>query len=576
MCHESSGAALTQTLGEGKGTVTLDDIESAELILIAGQNPGTNHPRMLSSLERVKRSGGRIVAINPLVEAGLQRFKNPQKPSGVIGAGTDLADEYCHIRVNGDLAYFAALGKLLVEADRRGEKALDHSFIADYTDGFDELAAHYDALQWDDLLAGAGVPMEQLERVVEQIISAETMIICWAMGLTQHKNSVATIREIVNVLLLTGNLGKDGAGACPVRGHSNVQGDRTMGIWEQMSDEWLDTLDERFGIACPREHGVDVVDGIRAMREGSIRVFMGMGGNFVRATPDTEVTEAALRNLDLTVHVSTKLNGSHAVTGRQALILPTLGRTEVDKTGGIEQFVTVEDSMSMVHASYGRVRPVSPHLRSETDIVCSLALACFPHSPVDWAAMRDDYSVVREHIAAVVPGCEDYEARATQRDGFVLPNPVRDERAFPTETGKARLTVNEQSSVHVPPGHLLLQSMRSHDQYNTTIYGLNDRYRGVHDGRRVVFVHPEDLDELGLSDGQVVDLVSVADDGERRAAAFRVVGYERTSRGCAAAYFPETNVLVPLDSVADVSNTPTSKSLVVRLEPAMASSAPAG
>jgi len=568
MCHESSGAALTQTLGEGKGTVTLDDIEAAELILIAGQNPGTNHPRMLTSLERVKRSGGRIVAINPLVEAGLQRFKNPQKPSGVVGPGTDLADEYCQIRVNGDLAFFAALGKLLIEADRRGEPALDHAFIAEYTDGYAELAAHYDTLEWDDLLAGAGVPRTQLERVVEQVMAADTMIVCWAMGLTQHKNSVATGREIVNVLLLTGNLGKDGAGACPVRGHSNVQGDRTMGIWEQMSEEWLEGLDARTGITSPREHGVDVVDGIRAMRDGKVRVFMGMGGNFVRATPDTRATEAALRNLDLTVQVSTKLNGSHTVTGKQALILPTLGRTEVDRTGGIEQFVTVEDSMSMVHASYGRAQPVSPHLRSETDIVCSLALACFPDSPVNWSAMRENYSVVREHIAAVVPGCSDYEARATQRDGFVLPNPVRDDRSFPTETGKARLTVNEQTAVTVPPGHLLLQTVRSHDQYNTTIYGLDDRYRGVHDGRRVVFVHPQDLRELALSDGQVVDLVSVADDGERRAEAFRVVSYDRTARGCAAAYFPETNVLVPLDSVADVSNTPTSKSLVVRLEPA--------
>jgi len=340
-----------------------------------------------------------------------------------------------------------------------------------------------------------------------------------------------------------------------------------MGIWEQMSDEWLDALDARTGISSPREHGVDVVDGIRAMRDGKVRVFMGMGGNFVRATPDTPATEAALRSLDLTVQVSTKLNGSHAVTGKQALILPTLGRTEVDRTGGIEQFVTVEDSMSMVHASYGRAQPVSPYLRSETDIVCSLALACFPGSPVDWAAMRNNYSVVREHIAAVVPGCADYEAQATQRDGFVLPNTVRDDRAFPTQTGKARLTVNEQTSVAVPPGHLLLQTMRSHDQYNTTIYGLNDRYRGVHDGRRVVFVHPQDLRALALSDGQMVDLVSIADDGERRAEAFRVVRYDRTAPGCAAAYFPETNVLVPLDSVADVSNTPTSKSLVVRLEP---------
>ncbi|WP_408637683.1 FdhF/YdeP family oxidoreductase [Ornithinimicrobium sediminis] len=576
MCHESSGEALQETIGIGKGTVTLEDVEAADLILIAGQNPGTNHPRMLSSLERVKEQGGHIVAVNPLVEAGLRRFKNPQKVSGVLGAGTDLADDYCQIRVNGDLAFFAGLGKLLVEADRRDGGVLDHAFIAEHTLGYDALVEHYDSLGWGDILRGCGIPKAQLEQVARRIVGSERMVICWAMGLTQHKNSVWTIREIMNVLLLTGSIGRRGAGACPVRGHSNVQGDRTMGIFEKPEQWFLDALQAEFGIPMPQEWGHDTVDTIRALRDGTVRVFLAMGGNFVRATPDTAVTEKALRRADLTVHVSTKLNGSHTVTGRQALILPTLGRTERDTTGGREQFVTVEDSMSMVHASWGRITPTSRHLRSEVDIVCTLASATFPQSPVDWAAMRRDYSIIRRHIERVVPGFADVERRARLDGGFLLPNPPRDSRQFPTSRGKALLTVNELTAVEVPDGRLLLQTVRSHDQFNTTIYGMDDRYRGIRHGRRVVFVNPLDRAALGLEEAQVVDIVSEwpVDDGrggrgveERRAEAFRLVDYPETARGCAATYFPEANVLVPLDSTADVSNTPTSKSVVVRLEP---------
>ena len=577
MCHESSGEALMETIGVGTGTVSLQDIEAADLILIAGQNPGTNHPRMLSSLEKVKRAGGHIVAVNPLVEAGLRRFKNPQKPSGVLGSGTDLADDYCQIRVNGDLAFFAGLGKLLVEADReQAGGVLDHAFIAERTEGYAALVAHYDALEWDDILRGCAVPKVQLEQVAQRIVESERMVVCWAMGLTQHKNSVATIREIVNVLLLTGSIGRRGAGACPVRGHSNVQGDRTMGIFEKPQQWFLDALQAEFGVPMPQEWGWDTVETIRAMRDGQVKVFLAMGGNFVRATPDSVVTEAALRQTDLTVHVSTKLNGSHTVTGRQALILPTLGRSERDLTGGREQFVTVEDSMSMVHASRGRIAPASAHLRSEVDIVCSLAEATTPGSPIPWAAMRSDYREIRRHVEAVVPGFEDYERRAQQHDGFVLPNPPRDSRTFPTASGKAQLTVNELTAVDVPAGRLLLQTVRSHDQYNTTIYGMDDRYRGIHDGRRVLFIHPRDRADLGFDDAQVVDIVSewpVADPQgatavqERRAVAFRLVDYPQTARGCVAAYFPEANVLVPLDSTAIGSNTPTSKSVVVRLEP---------
>ena len=567
MCHESSGAALGQTLGIGKGTVTLTDVETAELIIVAGQNPGTNHPRMLSSLERNKANGGRIIAVNPLIEAGLKAFRNPQTVRGVLRGGVELADEYCQIRLNGDLAFFHGLNKLLLEAD-----ALDHDFIAEHTSGFDEFRAHVEALDWADIERGSGLPRAELERIAEQVTAAKSIIVCWAMGLTQHKNSVPTIREIVNFLLLRGNVGRPGAGACPVRGHSNVQGDRTVGINERPPGWFLDALDDRFGITSPRGHGTDVVAAIRAMRDGRCGVFLAVGGNFVRATPDSAATEAAMRNVGLTIHVSTKLNGSHAVTGRRALILPTLGRTEHDRTGGHEQFVTVEDSMGMVHASRGRLAPATDSLRSEVDIVCSIAERTLGPGPIDWAAMRADYAVIRSDIEACIPGFERFEERVDTPLGFALPNGPRDSRTFRTATGKARFTANPLTIVEVPPGYLLLQTVRSHDQFNTTIYGMDDVYRGVHAGRRVVFIHPDDRAERGLAAGAVIDLVSIWQNAagaieERRAHGFRLVDYA-TARGCIAAYFPETNLLVPLDSVADESGTPTSKSIVVRLEPA--------
>ncbi|WP_298134835.1 FdhF/YdeP family oxidoreductase [Micropruina sp.] len=566
MCHESSGSALGQTLGIGKGTVTLEDIHTTELVIIAGQNPGTNHPRMLSALERTKANGGRIIAVNPLIEAGLKAFRNPQTVRGVLRGGVELADEYCQIRLNGDLAFFQGLNKLLLEAD-----ALDHAFIAEHTSGFDEFRAHLDTVEWADIERATGMSRADLERVAEQVQASGSVIVCWAMGLTQHKNSVPTIREIVNFLLLRGNMGRPGAGACPVRGHSNVQGDRTVGINERPPAALLNALDRRFGITAPREHGHDVVAAIRAMRDGQCGVFLAVGGNFVRATPDSKVTEAAMRNVGLTVHVSTKLNGSHAVTGRQALILPTLGRTEHDRTGGREQFVTVEDSMGMVHASRGRLAPATDQLRSEVDIVCSIAERTLGSDLIDWAAMRADYATIRGHIEACIPGFDRYEKRVNTPLGFALPNGPRDSRTFNTSTGKARFTVNDLVIIDVPPGHLLLQTVRSHDQFNTTIYGMDDVYRGVKAGRRVLFIHPDDRAELGFADGEMVDLISIwpgdAGTEERRAHAFRLVDYA-TARGCVAAYFPETNVLVPLDSVADESGTPTSKSIVIRLEPA--------
>jgi molybdopterin-dependent oxidoreductase alpha subunit len=568
MCHESSGAALSQVIGMGKGQVTLEDIaDHADLIVIVGQNPGTNHPRMLTSLEEAKRRGARIVAVNPLPEAGLIRFKNPQKARGLAGRGTKLADRFLPVRVNGDLALFAGVNRVLLEReDAAPGTVLDHEFVRQHTDGLAEAAAAWRTVDWAEIEALSGLSRRQVEELADDVIAAGSVIVCWAMGLTQHRNAVATIREIMNFLLLRGNIGRPGAGPCPVRGHSNVQGDRTMGIWEKPPATFLGALGKEFGFEPPREHGWDTVDSIRAMRDGKVDVFFALGGNFAAATPDTAVTAAALTRCGLTVHVSTKLNRSHLLHGREALILPCLGRTERDTRGGGEQFVTVEDSMSMVHASRGALAPASPALRSEVAIITGLGHQMFGED-IGWRAMGEDYSLIRSHIANVVPGFADYSARAGQPGGFMLPRPPHDSRTFKTSNGKAHFTVNEVSAVSVPPGHLLLQTIRSHDQFNTTVYGLDDRYRGIHGGRRVVLVSEDDLRDLGLADGDLVDMVSIAPDGERRAPGFRLVSYP-TPAGCAAAYFPEANVLVPLDSTAETSNTPASKSVVIRLEPA--------
>ncbi|HEX3781903.1 MAG TPA: FdhF/YdeP family oxidoreductase [Pseudonocardiaceae bacterium] len=572
MCHESSGAALNQTIGIGKGSVSLADFNSADLIVVVGQNPGTNHPRMLSALEEAKGNGARIVAVNPLPEAGLMRFKNPQNVRGLIGRGTPLADEFCQIRLGGDLAFFQAIGHLLLAAEEAAPgTVVDEAFVRARTHGFDDYAKSLSEVDWPAIDEATGLSREQIVEVANAFARSERTIVCWAMGLTQHKHAVATIREIVNVLLMRGMIGKPGAGVCPVRGHSNVQGDRTMGIWEKMPEKFMAALETEFGIPVPRKHGFDTVDALRAMHSGDAKIFFALGGNFVAATPDTELTERALRSCALTVQVSTKLNRSHVVPGRTALILPTLGRTERDERAGVEQFVTVEDSMSVVHSSRGRLAPAGDRLMSEVDIICRLARAVLgPHHPVPWESFTGDYDLIRERIARVVPGCADYNAKVRQPDGFVLPHPPRDAREFPTSTGKANFTVNELEFPHVPAGRLLLQTLRSHDQYNTTIYGLDDRYRGVSNGRRVVFVNPADLSELQLRDGQFVDLVSEWNQAgtlvERRAARFRIVSYS-TAPGCVAAYFPEANSLVPLDSVAETSNTPTSKSIVVRLDP---------
>ncbi|NOP94761.1 MULTISPECIES: FdhF/YdeP family oxidoreductase [Mycolicibacterium] len=569
MCHESSGTALTESIGIGKGSVTVEDVTKADLILIAGQNPGTNHPRMLSVLEKAKANGAKIVAINPLPEAGLIRFKDPQKVHGVVGHGIPIADEFVQIRLGGDMALFAGLGRLLLEAEQAAPgTVLDREFIEAHCAGFDEYARQTRAVDLATVTEASGIDETQLRRVANMLIASQRTVICWAMGLTQHRHAVATIGEATNLLFMRGMIGKPGAGVCPVRGHSNVQGDRTMGIWEKMPEKFLDALDHRFGITSPRKHGYDTVDAIRAMRDGRAGVFIGMGGNFVSATPDTEVTEAALRSCALTVQISTKLNRSHVVHGRTALILPTLGRTDKDFQAAGKQMVSVEDSMSMVHLSRGSLTPPSEHLRSEVAIVCQLARELLgPEHPVPWEEFNADYDRVRDAIADVVPGCEDYNRKVRQPDGFQLPHPPRDSREFRTTTGKANFSVHPLEWVPVPEGRLVLQTLRSHDQYNTTIYGLDDRYRGVKGGRRVVFINPADLEAMGLEAGDRVDLVSEFDGQERRAKDFLIVEYS-TPRGNAAAYYPETNPLVPLDHTARKSNTPVSKAVVIRLEKA--------
>ncbi|PVW06658.1 hypothetical protein DEA06_03930 [Microbacterium sp. Gd 4-13] len=577
MCHESSGSALVETIGIGKGTVSLDDIHRADLLIVAGQNPGTNHPRMLSALEKAKQNGATIIAVNPLPEAGLMRFENPQTPRGVLLGGTKLADEFVQIRLGGDQALFQAIAKHLFEVEGERGGVLDRPFIERHTSGFDDFERAMANASWGEFETATGIDEKELRRIAEIVRGSTSTIVCWAMGLTQHKHSVPTLRDVVNLLLMQGNLGRAGAGLCPVRGHSNVQGDRTMGIYEKPHEGFLASLDEEFDFYAPREHGYDTVEAIRAMRDGKARVFMAMGGNFVSATPDTLVTEAAMRSVDLTVQVSTKLNRSHAVTGKRALIIPTLGRTDRDVRGTGEQRVTVEDSMSAVHGSRGRLRPPADDLLSEPAIlarICDLVFGDRADSPnvprADWRRLENDYTLIRDHISRVVPGFADYESRIAKGRTFVLPNGPRDDRTFATPDGLAHFTANALEYPVIPEGRVLLQTLRSHDQYNTTIYGKDDRYRGVHGGRRVVFVNRDDIAEQGLSDGEIVDLVSewTARDGaveERRAEAFRVIAYD-TPRGNAAAYYPETNVLVPLDSVADTSGTPTSKSVIVRIE----------
>ena len=565
MCHESSGVGMGESLGVGKGTVSLADFDRADAIFVVGQNPGTNHPRMLSALEAAARRGCHIISINPLHEKALDRFSHPQDVRDLLTGGTAIAELFLPVRINGDVALLKGIMKEVVEEERRHPgTVLDHRFIAEHTSDFDAFLAALDETSWDEIVEQSGVEPELIRQAGQIYANADRVIVCWAMGLTQHKNGVANIQEVVNLLLLRGNLGKPGAGACPVRGHSNVQGDRTMGIYERPLKTFLDRLGAVFEFDPPREHGHDVVASIRAMHDGSARVFFAMGGNFHSASPDTDFTAEALRRCRLTTHVSTKLNRAHLVHGREALILPCLGRTERDDQTNGPQFVTVEDSMSAVHGSRGSLAPASKDLLSEPAIVCGLARAVLgPTSAIDWEGMAADYDRIRDRIAEVIPGFEDFNARVRHPGGFVLPNNAAALR-FATETGKARFTVNAVPRIALDPGQLLMMTVRSHDQYNTTVYGLDDRYRGVYHERRVVFMNAEDVEERGLIDHQVVDLIGEFRGQMRVASRFIVIPYD-IPRGCAATYFPEANVLVPVDDFADGSRTPASKSVVIRV-----------
>ncbi len=564
MCHESSGVGMQESLGTGKGSVSLADFELADCILVIGQNPGTNHPRMLSTLQRAARRGCRIVSINPLEESGLKRFKHPQEVSGVLGVGTALATDYLPVRINGDVALLKGIQKVLVTSHA---ECIDHAFIDAYTDGFERYRDDLAAESWEAITESSGIPEIRIREIAAVIASSKSMICCWAMGLTQHENAVANIKEIVNLLLLGGHVGRPGAGACPVRGHSNVQGDRTMGIWERPTQKFLDRLGDEFDFTPPSAHGFDVVHAIEAMHQHRAHVFIALGGNFLSATPDTAYTAQALRQCRLTVQVSTKLNRSHLITGAHALILPCLGRTERDLQAGVAQVVTVEDSMGIVHGSHGHLEPASAQLRSEPAIVAGMAEATLG---VDWSGFIVDYDTIRNRIARVIPGFENMNARVREPGGFALPHAVRDRREFATTNGRAQFTVHPIPQVELGAGQLVMMTIRSHDQFNTTIYGLDDRYRGISNGRRVVLLNVEDIAAQGLAEGDTVDIVSHFRGVQRRAQNFRVVTYA-IPRGCAATYFPETNVLVPIDSVAVGSRTPTSKSVIISIEPAHAS-----
>uniref|UniRef100_UPI003F4E5856 FdhF/YdeP family oxidoreductase n=1 Tax=Flavobacterium ovatum TaxID=1928857 RepID=UPI003F4E5856 len=565
MCHESSGSALGETLGIGKGSVTLDDFKHADLVIVMGQNPGTNHPRMLTALGETKQHGGKIISVNPLPEVGLKNFIDPQNPLKWLGSGMDLSDLFLQVQINGDVALLKAILLLLLEKEKANPGTVfDQEFIAKQTLGYEALIADLEKYKLAELIAQTGLTQKEVIEAAEMVADNKKIIVCWAMGLTQHKNGVDNIREVVNLLLLKGSIGKQGAGTCPVRGHSNVQGDRTMGIYEKPSEQFLDALDAHFDFKSPREHGHDVIDAIQAMHEKKAKFFLGMGGNFISATPDTEITAEALRNCDLTVHISTKINRSHLIHGKEALILPCLGRTEKDLQSSGEQFVSVENSMGVVSKSVGHLDPLSEFLKSETAIVAGIATATLSNSKVNWEAMAGNYDLIRDAIEATIPGFDDFNERVRIPGGFYLPNNARENDFSVTYTGKANFTINEPSDIVLEKEQYLMMTIRTHDQYNTTIYGLDDRYRGILNERRVVFMNQQDVSEAGLEKGDLVDLVSHFEGQERLAEKFMVIPYS-IPRKCTATYFPETNVLVPLHSKARISNTPTSKTVIITI-----------
>jgi len=565
MCHESSGVALSETLGIGKGSVTLEDFDHADLVIVMGQNPGTNHPRMLAALESTKKHGGKIISINPLREVGLLNFKNPQNPLKWIGSGTELTDLFLQVKINGDVSLLKAILILLYkkEKDKPGT-VFDKNFIESKTLGYDAFIDDLEKQNLEQLIIESGVSSEQIEAAAEMIAQNKKIIICWAMGLTQHKNGVDNIREIVNLLLLKGSIGKRGAGTCPVRGHSNVQGDRTMGIWEKPQASFLEKLEKEFNFTAPKAVGYDVVEAIEAMHKKKAKIFIGMGGNFISATPDTEFTAEAMRNCELTVHISTKINRSHLIHGKQALILPCLGRSEKDFQATGEQFVSVENSMGVVSKSIGHLHPLSESLKSETAIVAGMANATQLKTKTPWIEFSNNYDTIRNAIENTIPGFENYNKRIRVPGGFYLPNNARENDYSVTHTGKANFTINQVSDISLKKNQFLMMTIRAHDQYNTTIYGLNDRYRGILNERRVVLMNPEDMNEFNLLKKDLVTLKSHFNGEERTASKFLIIPYD-IPRKCTATYFPETNVLVPLQSKARLSNTPASKTVIISI-----------
>ncbi|MEO0469598.1 MAG: FdhF/YdeP family oxidoreductase [Bacteroidota bacterium] len=567
MCHESSGQGLSQTLGIGKGSVTLEDLHQAEVIMVVGQNPGTNHPRMLTALQQCKANGGKIITVNPLPEVGLMRFAHPQKASQLLGDSTQLTDIFLQVRVNGDIALTKALMQLLIQADAlEPGSVINHEFIANKTTGWEALREDVMQHDFDQLVEKSGVGENEIRAAAELLIRHERIIICWAMGLTQHENGVENIREMVNLLLMKGSIGKRGAGTCPVRGHSNVQGDRTMGIWEKPPQAFLDRLEKRFAFSPPQKHGYDTAEAIEAMHDGRAKLFFAMGGNFLSASPDTDFTAIALQNCRLTVQVSTKLNRSHLVHGQTALILPCIARSEEDLQASGQQFVSIENSMGVVQASKGSLAVASAHLRSEVSIICGLAEKLLPEQPgINWPELAGNYDVIRNLIEDCIPGFGQYNLRVRQPGGFYLPNGAR-EGQFHTPDQKAHFTINNLPTASLQDDQLILTTVRSHDQFNTTIYGLDDRYRGIKNGRRVIFMHEDDITDRGLFDGQLVDIHSHFEGEKRTAKSFRVIKFD-IARHCCAAYFPEANVLVPIRSRAKGSNTPASKFIVITVNP---------
>lgn len=572
MCHESSGVALLETIGFGKGSVTLEDFSHTELIILMGINPATNMPRMLDNLQKAKKEGAKIIAVNPLKEAGLIGFNNPQQVKGMVDSllnrpETKIADLYLQVKINGDMAVLQAIEKLLLEAEEQAPgTVLDADFVKKNTVGFDGLKTHLAEQSLESLAEAAGIPVEQLHEAAEMIKGRKRIMVCWAMGITQQKNGVDTIKEIVNLILLKGSLGKPGSGLCPVRGHSNVQGNRTMMIWEQPPAWFLDKLKEVFGFEPPREHGVDVVDSIKAMQEGKIKVFFAMGGNFLSATPDTTFTADAMRKLKLNVNVSTKLNRTHLVHGEEAIVFPTLARSDKDVVDGEEQFVSCENSMGVVQMSKGILTPVAPALRSENRIVCELAKTVMgTRTKVNWDQYAKSYDAVRDIVERCIPGFDEYNKRVREPGGFYLPNGPRAGKFSSKDFGdKMPFTISRVPAIDLQPDEYRMASVRSHDQFNTTIYGMDDRYRGIHGERRVVFMNAQDIAAAGFHAGDKVDLYSYYEGVERVARLFVIVPYDIPSR-CTVTYYPETNVLVPIGSVAEKSNTPTSKLVLIKI-----------